>query len=199
MSHQNLRAGNCFKPPKLSGFIVFQSHDWSNMAMIFFGRTLQCNNLGGLVLQKQWLETSRLIINILTWLQLEGFQDKLTFSVVFFVFKSLLVIERQKKPSASVDNTLLDLQNSSYPTQPHSIIYTRKNSENTLRSSAYIVVWCSYVYKLQPCRMTNDDCVQMLFYSLEPPSLVIGGVLVTRKRRLWRHMFNSLHSGKGFH
>ena len=24
-------------------------------------------------------------------------------------------------PSASVDNTLLDLQNSSYPTQPHSI------------------------------------------------------------------------------
>jgi len=26
------------------------------------------------------------------------------------------------KNSASVDNTLLDLQNSSYPTQPHSII-----------------------------------------------------------------------------
>ena len=26
------------------------------------------------------------------------------------------------RPSASVDNTLLDLQNSSYPTQPHSII-----------------------------------------------------------------------------
>ena len=26
------------------------------------------------------------------------------------------------KASASVDNTLLDLQNSSYPTQPHSII-----------------------------------------------------------------------------
>ena len=25
-------------------------------------------------------------------------------------------------PSASVDNTLLDLQNSSYPTKPHSII-----------------------------------------------------------------------------
>ena len=25
-------------------------------------------------------------------------------------------------PLASVDNTLLDLQNSSYPTQPHSII-----------------------------------------------------------------------------
>ena len=26
------------------------------------------------------------------------------------------------RPSASVDNTLFDLQNSSYPTQPHSII-----------------------------------------------------------------------------
>ena len=26
------------------------------------------------------------------------------------------------RPSASLDNTLLDLQNSSYPTQPHSII-----------------------------------------------------------------------------
>ena len=25
------------------------------------------------------------------------------------------------RPSASVDNTLIDLQNSSYPTQPHSI------------------------------------------------------------------------------
>ena len=26
------------------------------------------------------------------------------------------------RPLASVDNTLLDLQNSSYPTQPHSIV-----------------------------------------------------------------------------
>ena len=33
------------------------------------------------------------------------------------------------RPSASLDNTLLDLQNSSYPTQPHSIIanYTMPN------------------------------------------------------------------------
>ena len=33
------------------------------------------------------------------------------------------------RPSASVDNTLLDLPNSSYPTQPHSIIakYTDLN------------------------------------------------------------------------
>ena len=33
-------------------------------------------------------------------------------------------------PSASVDNTLLDLQNSSYPTQPHSIIAKYNNQIN---------------------------------------------------------------------
>ena len=38
------------------------------------------------------------------------------------------------RPSASVDNTLLDLQNSSYPTQPHSIIakYFYAGSEEVL-------------------------------------------------------------------
>ena len=36
------------------------------------------------------------------------------------------------RPSASVDNTLLYLQNSSYPTQPHSIIakYAAGRGEN---------------------------------------------------------------------
>ena len=50
------------------------------------------------------------------------------FGVVFFCILSLLRIEREKKPSHSVDNTILDLQNSSYPTQPHLIIanYTEK-------------------------------------------------------------------------
>ena len=28
----------------------------------------------------------------------------------------------QRRPSASVDNTILDLLNSSYPSQPHSLI-----------------------------------------------------------------------------
>ena len=32
------------------------------------------------------------------------------------------------RPSASVDNTLLDLQNSSYPTQPHLIIAKYNNN-----------------------------------------------------------------------
>ena len=38
------------------------------------------------------------------------------------------------RPSASVDNTLLDLQNSSFPTQPHSIIakYRIKTTSNFL-------------------------------------------------------------------
>ena len=34
------------------------------------------------------------------------------------------------RPSASVDNTLLDLQNSSYPTQPHSIIANYKKLDH---------------------------------------------------------------------
>ena len=41
--------------------------------------------------------------------------------------------------SASVDNTLLDLQNSSYPTQPHSIIAnycTRHSGASSTRKSA---------------------------------------------------------------
>ena len=38
------------------------------------------------------------------------------------------------RPSASVDNTLLDLQNSSYPTQPQSIIakYIKKYADTIL-------------------------------------------------------------------
>jgi len=36
------------------------------------------------------------------------------------------------RPSASVDNILLDLQNSSYPTQPHSIIAKYIEVENEI-------------------------------------------------------------------
>ena len=45
------------------------------------------------------------------------------------------------RPSASVDNTLLYLQNSSYPTQPHSIIAnycTSTVSQNTQYISFFI-------------------------------------------------------------
>ena len=47
------------------------------------------------------------------------------------------------RPSASVDNTLLYLQNSSYPTQPHSIIanyYIKKtvNYQVNFRAKTYL-------------------------------------------------------------
>ena len=45
-------------------------------------------------------------------------------------------------PSASVDNTLLDLQNSSYPTQPHSII-------------AKYYLWHVRVLSIKPCLHTQ--------------------------------------------
>ena len=46
------------------------------------------------------------------------------------------------RPSASVDNTLLDLQNSSYPTQPHSIIakyFSQKYSGSISEETGYKV------------------------------------------------------------
>ena len=39
------------------------------------------------------------------------------------------------RPPASVDNTLLDLQNSSYPTQPHSTIANNNNNNNKNNSN----------------------------------------------------------------
>ena len=45
-------------------------------------------------------------------------------SMFSYVFKLRIIIRRcyPPRPSASVDNTVLDLLNSSYPTQPHSLI-----------------------------------------------------------------------------
>ena len=50
------------------------------------------------------------------------------------------------RPSASVDNTLLDLQNSSYPTQPHSII-AKYRATPTIRKSWFAVYPESVVAK----------------------------------------------------
>ena len=48
------------------------------------------------------------------------------------------------RPSALVDNTLLDLQNSSYPTQPHSIIANYCNHVTTFPSFLNVrMVWQS--------------------------------------------------------
>ena len=43
------------------------------------------------------------------------------------------------RPSVSVDNTLLDLQNSSYPTQPHSIIANYYMEESVLLGTKPLV------------------------------------------------------------
>ena len=47
------------------------------------------------------------------------------------------------RPTASVDNTLLDLQNSSYPTQPHSIIakYAAVTTKGALRPLSPSAGW----------------------------------------------------------
>ena len=42
------------------------------------------------------------------------------------------------RPSASVDNTLLDLQNSSYPTRPHSIIANDQANRTKILDEIYI-------------------------------------------------------------
>ena len=60
-------------------------------------------------------------------------------------------------PSASVDNTLLDLQNSSYPTQPHPIIakYFRKSVMHFFMATASILVVVSLLKKLSPCEKST--------------------------------------------
>ena len=44
------------------------------------------------------------------------------------------------RPSTSVDNTLLDLQNSSYPTHPHSIIANYREYPQGFMASAHRVL-----------------------------------------------------------
>ena len=54
------------------------------------------------------------------------------------------------RPSASVDNTLLYLQNSSYPTQPHSIIalYSIITSAKLAFPVEYVLRGCSVVFSV---------------------------------------------------
>ena len=61
------------------------------------------------------------------------------------------VIHLSLQPSASMDNTLLDLYNSSYPTQPHSWIANYKQVENDqLWKSCWLfsVMKAGYMYLL---------------------------------------------------
>ena len=54
------------------------------------------------------------------------------------------------RPSASVDNNLLDLQNSSYPTQPHSII------------AKYTMI----IKHVKSLASTNDPVLNKLYFPL---------------------------------
>ena len=57
------------------------------------------------------------------------------------------------RPPASVDNTLLDLQNSSYPTQPHSII--AKYMRYVPSKSIYLVARLARQWILQRSEQTK--------------------------------------------
>ena len=62
------------------------------------------------------------------------------------------------RPSALVDNTLLDLQNSSYPTQPHSVIAKYNN---------FISVSIHYLHNPKihlyyPPKLLPNHCLQFL-------------------------------------
>ena len=69
------------------------------------------------------------------------------------------------RPLASVDNTRLDLQNSSYPTQPQSIIATiskrTKNMKFIKHFNQKIINLCVKIYKLVSyhfAKMKRENC-----------------------------------------
>ena len=75
------------------------------------------------------------------------------------------------RPSASVDNTFLDLQNSSYPTQPHSIIAnTYPAKRNGLKGSNFLTwtgVRCALSCHLRiRSREVNKDHVRSLQFKI---------------------------------
>ena len=63
------------------------------------------------------------------------------------------------RPSASVDNTLLDLLNSSYPTQPHSIIakYTIFELVCNSQSSKAFELAAAYLQVKKGTKETNNN------------------------------------------
>ena len=65
------------------------------------------------------------------------------------------------RPSASVDNTLLYLQNSSYPTQPHSII------------AHYCIRIILILYKNNFIQSCTNENVRWIIMTNGPESLII--------------------------
>ena len=74
------------------------------------------------------------------------------------------------RPSASVDNTLLDLQNSSYPTQPHSTIANYNIASRAAQSNSV------YVSVLKIAIVLADG-VSKFFFSREWPLSALGKIL----------------------
>ena len=70
------------------------------------------------------------------------------------------------RPSASVDNALLDLQNSSYPTQPHSIIANYSVELQTVKQSLTTSTnFTKFTYGDFPChlKLTRDKLAFIYF------------------------------------
>ena len=89
------------------------------------------------------------------------------------------------RPSASVDNTLLDLQNSSYPTQSHSIIakYYRFRSAKIKKSGATLVITITsfnVAVHAQVCRLF---CVVYIYPIVQLGSAWLPAITNTRQER----------------
>ena len=68
------------------------------------------------------------------------------------------------RPSASVDNTLLNLQNSSYPTQPHSIIANYWAPVVWLDPQP--LAWLTIIYVTAPDQMNEISVKHSIYIAL---------------------------------
>ena len=67
------------------------------------------------------------------------------------------------RPSASVDNTLLDLQNSSYPTQPHSIIAKSEHKKGHNTGFFCLPIHAHHFLCINiHCLQSNDQIMQAI-------------------------------------
>ena len=80
------------------------------------------------------------------------------------------------RPKAEVDNiTLLDLQNSSYPTQPHSII---------------ALLFIQNIFKLLKEKMSSMFFCSPKITQPRPQIFSVNGLLICSGLHFWRHWFN---------
>ena len=92
------------------------------------------------------------------------------------------------RPSASVDNTLLDLQNSSYPTQPHSIIAkypTKAEFSNCFIIHSKYFLLLKGVSLLRSLFFRSPNITQPC-----PQVFSVNGSIICGRLYFWRHWFN---------